>query len=606
MKQAKILLILSLFLFSGLAFAEQDIWFGGCTPMNNAYQNVSTIAVYVYSNESISAAYVEWRNTTGPGVNYTLNSYNTTYAFKNLLRSDLEEGYYTYKAWVNSLLTGIMQEGPTRNITIDKTTPTITVQLPENNSVYGHWVSIPISYAVSDDNFVDECWWKHGSGAYYTGYYTMYELGNCVNATFDAPSPYEGNFIIAIFVNDTANNTVFLDVSYSVDLSQPSLTIESPQNTTYNQSNISLSFTVSDNTAVDTCWWTNATGSNHTQIWCWNSSMLLTDGYYGIKLSVNDTLGKERWAQVNFTVNLNASVTTSTTTSTTSSTTTVNATTSTAATTTISGGSSPSTSSTLSSTSSSTTSITTTIVPITSIYVTTTSVPERRPDPVNETISVPILIKYDTSAIPVQNTETAMRQVKIVTKETVQNVQVEVVRLPEKPPDIIESAGNKVYEYMEIELENVTDEDIDNATIEFRVEKSWIELHDINQSTVVLNRYVNGSWVELNTTMGNEDAEFIYYEAQSPGFSVFAVTGETLGCTFGEKRCQDQSLEQCAGEYWIFIDYCSFGCNETSLLCNSLEITETDLRYIAGIFAVIGIIIISFIIIRRRNEPTVI
>ena len=41
-------------------------------------------------------------------------------------------------------------------------------------------------------------------------------------------------------------------------------------------------------------------------------------------------------------------------------------------------------------------------------------------------------------------------------------------------------------------------------------------------------RYHNGSWQELNTSYVNETEDMLYYEAYTPGLSVFAVVGESI------------------------------------------------------------------------------
>jgi len=97
------------------------------------------------------------------------------------------------------------------------------------------------------------------------------------------------------------------DQETTADSINPSLTLSSPTNTTYEYSpdgtNISLTYLASDNSDLDVCWWINATGDNNSLPNCDNSSMLLDDGYYtGLQVWVNDTSGNYNWTEVNFTV----------------------------------------------------------------------------------------------------------------------------------------------------------------------------------------------------------------------------------------------------------------------------------------------------------------
>jgi len=62
--------------------------------------------------------------------------------------------------------------------------------------------------------------------------------------------------------------------------------------------------------------------------------------------------------------------------------------------------------------------------------------------------------------------------------------------------------------------------------IEFKVGKSWIREHSIDELTVKLNRYVDGTWYPLPTEKVGENDANIYYSATSPGLSTFAITGE--------------------------------------------------------------------------------
>ena len=45
-----------------------------------------------------------------------------------------------------------------------------------------------------------------------------------------------------------------------------------------------------------------------------------------------------------------------------------------------------------------------------------------------------------------------------------------------------------------------------------------------------MNRYKNG-WEKLPTQEISEDDNYIYYEAESPGFSIFAITGQEIAST---------------------------------------------------------------------------
>ena len=52
-------------------------------------------------------------------------------------------------------------------------------------------------------------------------------------------------------------------------------------------------------------------------------------------------------------------------------------------------------------------------------------------------------------------------------------------------------------------------------------------IKSINQSSITLNRYSDKTWEQLQTNLSGEDEKYLYFTAQTPGFSPFAITGKT-------------------------------------------------------------------------------
>ncbi|RXA20981.1 PGF-pre-PGF domain-containing protein [Methanosarcina sp. MSH10X1] len=89
---------------------------------------------------------------------------------------------------------------------------------------------------------------------------------------------------------------------------------------------------------------------------------------------------------------------------------------------------------------------------------------------------------------------------------------------------------DEVYGYLNIWVGNSArgiESNLENAVIHFRVEKSWIEENDIDQASIVLNRYNDSKWNPLSTGLSGEDDRYLYFTAETPGFSPFAITGKT-------------------------------------------------------------------------------
>jgi len=60
----------------------------------------------------------------------------------------------------------------------------------------------------------------------------------------------------------------------------------------------------------------------------------------------------------------------------------------------------------------------------------------------------------------------------------------------------------------------------------FTVDKSWITKNNIDESSIALYRYSDDTWHELVTRKIAEDANSLQFEAETSGFSPFAVTGK--------------------------------------------------------------------------------
>jgi PGF-pre-PGF domain-containing protein len=107
--------------------------------------------------------------------------------------------------------------------------------------------------------------------------------------------------------------------------------------------------------------------------------------------------------------------------------------------------------------------------------------------------------------------------------ESTENVVITLQQAVAKPTDIQISAPDHIYRYLH--LATNVGPDIDSVSFGFRVEKSWLHTNDIGELTVTLNRFSGGEWEPLPTEKVDEDPTYVYYSAESPGLSVFAITG---------------------------------------------------------------------------------
>ena len=186
-------------------------------------------------------------------------------------------------------------------LTIDTQVPTVTIQSPENRSY--PTTSIDLNYTANDIH-LDSCWYNLDGGS-------NISLPNCNNTTLSGLS--EGNHIITVYANDTAGNIGSSNQTFTVDTTNPSLTVQSPINkTTYeNDNNIQLNYTVGDNMAVDSCWYVLDGQSSQNLPNCDNTTLSgLSNSNHTLTVYVNDTAGNMNSSSLWFVVNVTALVVT--------------------------------------------------------------------------------------------------------------------------------------------------------------------------------------------------------------------------------------------------------------------------------------------------------
>ncbi|WP_167879286.1 S-layer protein domain-containing protein [Methanococcoides vulcani] len=92
-----------------------------------------------------------------------------------------------------------------------------------------------------------------------------------------------------------------------------------------------------------------------------------------------------------------------------------------------------------------------------------------------------------------------------------------------------ESAPGVVYSNLNIWVGKsgfATEDNIADPVIGFCVAKAWLIENGIDENSIALYRHNEGKWNVLNTMKVGEDGEYIYFEAETPGFSPFAITGQ--------------------------------------------------------------------------------
>jgi PGF-pre-PGF domain-containing protein len=90
----------------------------------------------------------------------------------------------------------------------------------------------------------------------------------------------------------------------------------------------------------------------------------------------------------------------------------------------------------------------------------------------------------------------------------------------------------EVYKYFNIWVGTggfATSKNIENPVVCFKVEKSWLQDKNIDQTSITLNRYSDKKWSQLPVKLLKEDNKYLYFTAETPEFSFFAITENTAG-----------------------------------------------------------------------------
>lgn len=139
-----------------------------------------------------------------------------------------------------------------------------------------------------------------------------------------------------------------------------------------------------------------------------------------------------------------------------------------------------------------------------------------------------------TAEVPVENSD--ISGVKIKSTSSLSNVKITIEKLDPEEIDEVpsETEDITIYSYIELKLtsENITvsEDDLEEITIEFKVPLIWINENNIDVNTITMMRYHNGQWSQLPTTYleGQDDGTYAYFEAITTGTSTFAIVGSEV------------------------------------------------------------------------------
>ena len=201
-----------------------------------------------------------------------------------------------------------------------------------------------------------------------------------------------------------------------------------------------------------------------------------------------------------------------------------------------------------------------------------------------------------------------MTQLQITSNKTTDNASV-TVTATQSSPQIGQTS--KVYQSFDISLGGIDDTEIINVTINFKINKTWIDINDRDPLNVTLYRNIgtnsSPSWNPLSTSLTTEDSAYYYYITVSPGFSGYAVIVGLSSCNSNEFRCLADKVQQCTNNSWDTTETCEFGCSngkcseqENGFLSSIKNFFTENLIYYAIVIVIIGGILAVIYFVSRK------
>jgi PGF-pre-PGF domain-containing protein len=150
----------------------------------------------------------------------------------------------------------------------------------------------------------------------------------------------------------------------------------------------------------------------------------------------------------------------------------------------------------------------------------------------------------------------------------------------------------QAYKAFKMEAKALNDTNIANVTIEFRVNRTWLEERNGTVSDVNLYRMPDNAteWSPLTTSFLNSDTTYHYFSSLSPGFSTFVVFFGKYECQPGIERCFNGQSQLCLGNAtWLITEKCNYGCDEQG---ECITTAPQSVIIYTGIIALVSVAII--------------
>jgi len=252
-------------------------------PTNDTNHTSNTINVN-YTFSDTNPGYCWYTNDTN-AVNTTLASCGT-----NITDITWSEGKHNVTIWIND--TSGNQNSSIIFFFIDTINPLLNIVYPTNATNHTS-NTININYTFTETN-PSICWYSNDSMSSNT---TLASCGtNITDITWS-----EGKHNVTIWINDTSGNQNSSIIFFTIDTTNPTITINSPLNQWYQSATILFNITTTDTNGIGTCEYTFSNGvTNYSMTNIgdeWNGTKTLTEGGHTVRFYCNDTFGNTNYTE---------------------------------------------------------------------------------------------------------------------------------------------------------------------------------------------------------------------------------------------------------------------------------------------------------------------
>ncbi len=119
-----------------------------------------------------------------------------------------------------------------------------------------------------------------------------------------------------------------------------------------------------------------------------------------------------------------------------------------------------------------------------------------------------------------------IKEIQIEVNSPAHNITITILKLAGQPASVTKTVTGTVYQYIDINITNLSSDNVNRGKIKFNITKSWLTQNSFSISEVSLRRFSGGNWEKLVTSLLTEGPAEAEYESVTPGFSTFAIVGE--------------------------------------------------------------------------------